>query len=194
VTKTKDINQIIDEIEKLNAPAVIVISGFGGAGKSSFSNILSKSLNAPIISIDSFFKDRTMQDYSFWNILDYDRFKNEILIPFTQNQNPIHYGHFDYMANKIGEIKELKHDGRLIIEGVGLFRPELLQYFSYKIWIDCPMDEAINRGKTRDRNEYDNPQDEFWDGIWRKNDLECFEAYNPKDIADAIIDNSKREY
>jgi uridine kinase len=51
-------------------PLIIGVSGFGGAGKSSFSNELGKPLDAPVISVDSFMKDRTLQEYSLWEVME----------------------------------------------------------------------------------------------------------------------------
>jgi hypothetical protein len=58
-----------------------------------------------------------------------------------------------------------------------------MQYFTHTLWIDVPQDEATARGKKRDRHEYNNPQDELWDTLWRQNDLEYLEAYKPKAVA-----------
>lgn len=119
--------------------------------------------------------------------MDFNRFEKEVCTPFRAGQNPIEYGLFDWNENRVTKREYVHHAGRLIVEGVGLFRPELLHYFAYKIWIDCPIELAIARGKKRDREEYHNPQDEKWDGIWKKNDLECYQAYTPEKIADEVI-------
>ena len=106
----------LNEIKSLPIPAIIAISGYGGSGKSTAAELLSKELNAPIISIDYFFTDKN--DYSNWDIIDFSRFKNEVIEPF-----------------------------------------------------------------------YNNPNDEEWEGIWKRNDLEYFEKYCPKDLADLIVNN-----
>ena len=64
-----------------------------------------------------------------------------------------------------------------------------LKYFVYKIWVDCPIGEGIARGKKRDREVYHNPQDESWDGVWKKNDEEYVKNFRPKEYADIIINN-----
>jgi uridine kinase len=122
--------------------------------------------------------------------MDFDRLEREVLIPFADKQDIIRYGHFDAKTESISETIEIQNAGILIIEGVGLFRPELMKYFTFKIWMDCPIEEAIARGKKRDREEYGNPQDELWEGIWRENDMQYYETYKPKEAADVIIANS----
>lgn len=182
--------KIIEHIKSLPHPVIVAISGFGGAGKSTFASRLGEALNVPVVGVDSFMKDRNLSEYSLWEVMDFQRLEGEVLAPFLEGKNPLHYGHFDWFTNKILETRILQHQDTLVVEGVGLFRPELLKYFSYKIWIDCPIEEATARGRKRDREEYINPQDEAWGGIWKKNDLEYFEKFSPKQVGDMIVDNS----
>ncbi|MFZ1735704.1 MAG: hypothetical protein WAU31_02100 [Candidatus Moraniibacteriota bacterium] len=177
------------QLNSLKTPMIVGISGFGGAGKSSFAKVLGEAIDAPVIGVDSFQKDGAFDtDYQLWEIMDFARLEKETLQPFLENQK-IEYGHFNVLSKSISETREVKNTRRLIVEGVGLFRPELLKYFTYKIWVDCPMETAIERGKKRDREEYNNPTDEQWDGIWKKNDQEYFEMYNPKEKADFVFEN-----
>jgi hypothetical protein len=55
------------------------------------------------------------------------------------------------------------------------------------IWIDCPIEEAIKRGKQRDLALNITSHDQYWDGIWRRNDEEYWTIYKPKEIANDII-------
>ena len=110
--------------------------------------------------------------------------------PFHEGRNSITYGHVDWDHNRVEQIITVNHDGVLIVEGVGLLRPELLGYLSIKVWIHSRLDEAIRRGKRRDREEYHSPNDEKWDGIWKQNDIECFEQFRPLDMADFVVDNA----
>jgi uridine kinase len=168
---------------------IIAVSGVGGAGKSTLANLVAKEINAPVIGVDSFMKDRTISGYSNWEIMDFARLEREVILPFLASANPLEYGHFDWSANKVIKTISVSHNGKIMIEGVGLFRPELNRRFAYKIWVDCPAETATERGKKRDRDEYQNPQDEHWDGIWKKNDEEYLAAFKPKETADFVFDN-----
>ncbi len=182
--------KIISQILDLPRPVLIGISGFGGAGKSSFAKALGVAINAPVIGVDSFQKDGAFDtEYSFWEIMDFARLEKEVLQPSRDNQKVIQYGHFNVPSKSISETREIENSGKIIIEGVGLFRPELLKYFDYKIWVDCPLEESIARGKKRDREEYNNPTDEQWEGIWKKNDEEYFETFRPREKADIVFKN-----
>lgn len=168
---------------------LIGVSGFGGSGKSTFADELGHLLGAPVVGVDSFQKNRADDEYSLWDIMDFSRLEREVLAPFAAGATTIRYGQFDWATNGISEVRELTDVHTLIVEGVGLFRPELMKYFSFTIWVDCPVEEAIARGKKRDRKVHQNPQDELWDGVWRKNDAEYYEAYRPDKAADLIVKN-----
>ena len=180
--------ELVDEIARHQPPTSIAVSGFRGAVKSGFAAALGHRIVAPVVGIDAFIIDRTMSVYTRWELIDFDRLAQEVLHPFMQGK-AVEYGHFNWATNKVGSERKLPRTPRMIVEGVGLFRPSLLKYFSLLVWVDCPLDEAIRRGKKRDREEYNTPHDDTWDGIWRENDVECFNEYRPKEIAHFIISN-----
>jgi uridine kinase len=184
--------QLIERIARLEPPSIIAVSGFGGAGKSSFASALGHRIAAPVVGIDSFIIDRNMSQYARWEIMDFARLEREVLRPFRQRQ-PVQYGHFDWDKNTVGGKRVLPATGSIIVEGVGLFRPDLLPHFALLIWVDCPIQEAIERGKKRDRDEHSNGQDELWDGLWKENDEACYFAYQPKESAHFIINNSHQD-
>ncbi len=185
---------LITNINSIPSHSIIAVSGFGGSGKSTFAKLLGELLDISVISIDSFQKDGAFDsEYKLWEIMDYSRLEKEVLQPFLNNQSNITYGHFDPIKRKVTDNIKINTNRKLIIEGVGLFRPELLKYFTYKIWMDSPLETSIARGKRRDKNDFGTPTDEYWDGIWKKNDLEYIEEYKPKQAADYIFDNNISE-
>jgi len=183
--------ELLHTIKNLQSPALIAISGFGGAGKSTFAEMLGEELKAPVVGVDSFQKNRTDTEYHDWEIMDYSRLEREVLIPFASNESVIRYGLFSSPENKIVEYRTVEKSDFLIVEGVGLFRPALKKYFTHSIWVDCSVVDATERGKKRDREVHKNPQDESWDGVWKQNDLEYIQNFEPIAFADTIIDNSK---
>jgi len=178
----------LNKIKSTSNLRVVAISGFGGAGKSTTSKLIAKELDADVVGIDLFQKNNTDMDYSFWNIMDYKRLEEDVLIPFLGNQKNIMYGNYDWNTNSTNTETTITKN-ILVVEGVGLFRPELLQYFDYKIWIDVPLDESDMRGRKRDEEVYKNLHPTEYYELWKKNDKECYEAYQPKEIADLIIKN-----
>ena len=180
---------LLNTIRTLKRPIIVAVSGLGGAGKSSFANKLAERLSAPVVGVDSFQKKGAFDiDFSLWEIMNYSRLEREVLVPFLKGEN-VSYGHFDASQEAVSHKVEVANAGLLIVEGVGLFRPELLKYFSYKVWVETPMEEAIVRGKKRDREVHQNPQDENWDGVWKKNDFEYLQTFKPQEAADFVFHN-----
>lgn len=181
---------ILDTVNNSPKPAIIGVSGFGGSGKSTVAKAIGEQTQTPVISVDSFQKHGAADsEYSLWGIMDFERLERDVLIPFLSGAPVIRYGHFDSNTGIIIETREVEHQGTLIVEGVGLFRPELMKYFAVTIWVDCPIDEAMARGKKRDREEHHNPKDELWEGIWQRNDIEYYRAFKPSEMAVLTIRN-----
>ena len=165
LTYLMGIETALSTIQKLPRPAIVAISGFGGSGKSTIAHKIAAELQAPVIGVDSFWQSTTCTTYQYWEVVDFDRLVREILQPFSAGSAELRYGEFDWEKNEVSSQKTIPATDFLIIEGIGVFRPDLMQYFSYTIWIECPLEIAIARGKKRDRDEYGVPQDELWDGI-----------------------------
>lgn len=166
-------SQALRDMMNLKSPKIIAISGFGGSGKSTVAKLLGEEINVPVIGVDSFYNPNKLGQYRLWEVMDYNRLESEVLIPFLDGEKTISYGEYDWECNQ-GSVKAtVEVQNVIIVEGVGLFRPELMKYFSYKIWIDCPIEVAITRGKKRDK-EYGVSQDVNWDGIWKNNDIQYF--------------------
>lgn len=183
----REMIHIVETVQKLRAPAIVAISGFGGSGKSTFAHKLSSEIHAPVVGVDAFCRSTEQVEYQRWEIMDFARLEREVLIPFVSANPVISFGEFDWEKNAVTDVTTIQAPPVLIIEGVGLFRPELLPYFSYTIWIECPLDVAIARGKRRDREEYGVPHDEQWDGIWRDNDVQYYREFSPMDTADCMV-------
>jgi uridine kinase len=106
---------LIAKIKSLNTPAIIGVSGFSGSGKTTFANLLSIAINAPVISIDSF--NKGLNYYSYWELMDFKRIEEEVLIPFKSG-NSITYTHYDGEPSSTSKSIIVKPQGILIVEGV----------------------------------------------------------------------------
>lgn len=180
---------LVEQIKSLMSPSVIAVSGFGGSGKTTLADLIGESINAPVVGVDSFQKDGVFDTaYKLWEIMDFVRLEKEVFIPFFDNQEVISYGNFDPVSKSITK-RQIENTGKLVVEGVGLFRPELEKYLMFKIWIDCPIQVALERGKKRDR-EIGSPVDSLWEGLWKENDLQYLEKFDPKSNADFVVNNS----
>lgn len=181
--------EVIDTVHNLPTSSIIAVSGFGGAGKSTFSDLLGVTTSIPVIRLDSFARDRLENNPVLWDSMDFDRLEREVIIPFSNRAEQITYGNYHWGENRITKTNTVENTGKLIIEGVGLLRPMLNKHFAYKIWIDVTKEEAVRRGKKRDREVHNIERNKNWDGIWMVNDTEYFDTFKPKEMADFVFTN-----
>ncbi len=169
---------------------VVAISGFLGAGKSTVARELQAILDdAAIICVDDFIVDQLQGSLRCWNDIDWGRLVEEVLRPIQQGSDNIAYGVYDWTQNNITDSRALKVPKYLILEGVGLLRSELIQFYNCTVWLDVPFDVAMARGRKRDCEQYHIDFVQRWQDICSVNDNEYFELYRPLELADFILVN-----
>jgi len=181
---------LVDQIEGLRVPYIVGISGFGGSGKSTLARELSHGINAPVVGVDSFVRSLDEQASENWEIVDFDELFESVILPFKRNESPLNFCEMDWQTGKRDRQKIIENIGKIIVEGVGLFRRPIIDYLDFSIWINLPLEESIAQGKLRDKENYQRNNDEKWDGIWKKNDLEYFERERPMSRATLLWDTA----
>ena len=109
----------------------------------------------------------------------------QVLEPASRGKR-IRHQEWDWDNNRVGEWRYLESAEYLIVEGGSVLHPPLLKYYHVKIWIDCPLDVTIPRGKARDR-ENGVDHDYLWENVWRLNDQDYFDKYRPDKVADIVM-------
>ncbi|HSE29353.1 MAG TPA: hypothetical protein VLA77_02085 [Candidatus Saccharimonadales bacterium] len=64
-----------------------------------------------------------------------------------------------------------------------MFHPDILRFYGYKIWVDCPLEVATKRGMSRDISIANN-HDWLWLNIWMPNERDFMAKYRPDLAAD----------
>lgn len=175
---------IIQTLQQLPQHSIILISGFGGSGKSTFAQTIAEHISCTVIESDDFYRD--MKDYVNWECYDFNRLIKEVIAPYTEGRSSSYWS-YNWHHPSTPIRKHMGMKDYLIIEGVGLLREELLTYADYTIWLDCDIDRAIEQGKKRDKERYHVDHDELWDGIWKRNEMTYYETHQPATIADSIV-------
>ncbi len=75
----------------------------------------------------------------------------------------------------------------VIVEGLGLFVPELLGLFDLRVWVDVRLEEATAQGMWRDEHVWGNPQRDLWTDVWAPNDADFFRRFRPDLAADILF-------
>lgn len=169
---------------KLDRPALVGISGFGGAGKSTLAGALREHLpKAVVVPGDEFLLDRpTTKRCDDWSSVDRMRLLDQVLLPVRRGAAP-RYQIYDGGTGSLGPWIDAA-GSVVVVEGLGLFHPELAAQFDLRIWIDVDLDSATAQGKWRDEHVWQNPQTELWNDVWMPNDADFFARFRPDLAAD----------
>lgn len=187
-----DIESIARAVCGLDLPGarapVVGISGFGGAGKSTLAGLLQQQLaGAAVVPGDEFLRTRPPVERSDdWNAVDRDRLVREVLGP-ARLDGAACYQVLDPTSGALGPWVSIDHPTAFIVEGLGLYVPELVGLFDLRIWIDLDLDTSTRQGMWRDEHEYGNAQTDLWTDVWKPNDLAFFHTFRPDRSADILF-------
>jgi uridine kinase len=167
---------------------VVVVSGFGGAGKSTFAAQLAQRVDGAVaLSADDFIVDQQRERCDDWRSVDRFRLREQVLVPIRAGQSP-RYQRYDWPTNALAEWHDLDLPAVLIVEGIGVVHPDLMPFFDASAWIDMPLEVANERGRRRDKDEYGVDHDVMWRDLWTPNDRDYFERFRPDDLADFVVE------
>jgi uridine kinase len=178
------IDQIANRItQDKRQPILIAIEGFGGSGKTTFAKKLASVLgDAYVINIDDFIVKEKLTKHS-WDkgAFDRARLEDEVLAPLTTGR-PASFRKLIWATNELSEPIAVPDTKYLIIEGISSYHPNIARYYTYKIWIDTPIEVAKERGRARDGS---NENAAHWD-LWAANDVAYQDRYHPEKQADFV--------
>lgn len=181
---------MIQQILSLPRGSVVGISGFGGAGKSTLARRLTEETSIPCVSVDEFFVREITDQTVAWDCIGFDEILNDLILPLKGGASALKYKTHVWGTGAVMGRTLAVPSGKLIVEGIGLFRPGVVEHLDFKIWVECPQSVSTERGKTRDRVEYSQDHDALWDGLWKDLDNQYLEMFDPKQHADFVFDSA----
>jgi uridine kinase len=176
---------------------IVAIDGIDGAGKSRLSAALAETLRRRDLhvieaSVDGFLRPRraryargrTSAEGFYWDSFDYDALRSMLLDPFDAG-GPVVTEVFDVVTDEPIHAQEhpVRDDTILLLDGIFLHRPELVDRWHLSVWLDVP--RAIAEQRMYERDGPNTAGDRYAAGqaIYR-------ELVDPMSRADVIIDNS----
>jgi uridine kinase len=171
-------------------PSIIVVSGFGGSGKTTLAHTLASHLEeAAVITTDDFMLPSYTERSEEWDCVDRKRIIEQIMKPSTLHED-VRYQVFDWETHALGEWRTIGRPKYIILEGIGLMHPDLTPYLHFSIWINCSPETAMQRGINRDKKVLHVDQAKLWQEIWMPNDQDFYEKFRPDESADCLYEGS----
>jgi len=188
--------EMLELIRNLEPPsgraALIALSGFGGAGKTTLAQqIKAKTRDTKVITIDDFVSERLCERSEDWAGFDRDRFRRQVLEPARSGER-IRYEVYDFDQKQMSARHLVSPSKYLLLEGCSILHPDLMPYYDLSIWIDCPLAAATERGIRRDQAQRNRAQsayhnelyyEELWRTVWMPNEQDFFTKYQPARLA-----------
>jgi uridine kinase len=198
------IAKVILNLEKQH-PTRVAIDGIDAAGKTRFADELGqvlKGLGKHVIraSIDGFHNSRIIRyargrynpEGYYLDSFNYRVLLDELIDPLgPEGDLTYRKAFFDYEKNeKLDQTEETaSEDSVLVFDGVFLLRPEIINHWDLKIYLDIDYSESMRREISRDRGDREELRT-----LYEKRYIPGQKLYhihaNPKRHTDLIIENS----
>jgi len=186
-------DELIKQIERLlteKSHITVGITGYAGSGKSTLASRLAEYFgvnDSQILRLDNLYlprpRDRGLFDDYDWHLV-------------TRILQDVHAGKRLQYRSRGFEEDSFMFDEPLpkvvILEGIRLFRPEMMQHFDVSVWVDCPPELALQRAKDRDLKQgHDEEYMKRWDTEWGPQNEEYYNVYHPEKLANFIYRDYK---
>ena len=173
-----------EELRSINQSFVVGINGIDCAGKTTFAKSVSKYFTHHKIENDH---------------LDIDNFNNSAIESETykafvsdswdeENLNKYYELIINY-SDAIRAVSESKKKYSLVIlEGIFIYKPQLVDLFDLKIYLDIDISLGRKRFAERRSLKQDKRPFEIYDEIWMLSHIRYESEVHPKRISDLVID------
>ncbi len=161
---------------------IIAISGFAGAGKTTLASKLAEHYDiadAQILRLDNMYTPMPRGTGLFD---DYDSGLVASILHDVHDSKDLHYQTHGFEEDSV--LIDQPLPVVVILEGIRLFRPEMMSQFDLGVWIDCPPQLALERAKARDLVQgHDEAYMQRWDIEWGPQNEAYYSDYHPEQLA-----------
>lgn len=194
---------------KKKLPVLVGIDGVDASGKTTLADKLAAYLeksNRQIIraSIDGFHnpssvryrQGRESPDGYYQDSFNHELIIEKLLRPLSTGNLRFREKAFDYRSDKevSAPDKKAEKGAILVMDGVFLFRPELIHYWDIKIFLDAGFDAILQRAikRAKDQKDPDTEHDiiDLYNRRYIPGQKLYFQEARPQEKADIMIDNN----
>lgn len=187
-TNPRSLRLLLDtclSVPRSQSTLIVSIDGRGGAGKSSLAQAMSNlDQTVTIVHIDDFYDPTTTRN-EIGAMIDWRRVVEQVLAPL-RNERSGRYQRFDWDTQCLAEWHDVPVGGIMILDGVYSTRREIVDYLTYRIWLEIPRELGMERGIVRDGWG----SRTWWLQQWMPEEDRYIAEQRPSDSADIIIDGS----
>ena len=193
---------------ELGHPTRVGIDGVDASGKTSMANELAEKLRPSgrqiiRVSVDDFHNPRAIRyqkgqnspEGYYFDSFNYEAIVSKVLKPLGPDGDlSYEKAVFDFKTDaRISSPREVaKRDAILLMDGIFLFRPELVNFWDLKVFLDVDFETTFRRAIKRDGYYLGSEQEtisKYTERYVPGQKLYLQEA-RPKDRADIVIDNT----
>ena len=181
------LDDILEPIRGLpGSPVTIGISGYGGSGKTTLAQGMADQLSASVVSLDEFGTRAVFTRSDDWDGFDRKRLLRQVLVPLHRGVRELSYDSCHDWASWATVSTHVLVERFLILEGVGLFHPDVIPYLDYRLWLDVPLAEATAQGVRREQERGRDPGD-VGQLLWEPNEVGFERKFHPKEWAHRFV-------
>ena len=177
---------IVERLSARGGPIVVGVSGYGGAGKSTLARELVKLVPGSVRMRGDDFLDpvRSHRRSKDWDGVERMRLVDEVLIPFRERSAST-FRRFDWGLRALGRPEPVPLGEVMVVDLIGLFHPEALDFLDLTVWCDLDLATAQARGMNRDA-DLGRDHSRLWHDIWVPNERDFDAAFAPRERADLL--------
>ena len=182
------------------------ISGIDASGKGYITGFLQKDLETrnykvANINVDPWqnpipirLQEEDPAENFYKNVFRWDNFFSQLIVPLRTNrhiylQTILIRTDGDFYYSFIYDFNDIDI---LLIEGIFLFKQELLNYYDWKIWIDCSFETGIYRAIERNSEKLSREQlIHDYNTYYYPAQIYHFQRDDPKDVSNIIYCNDE---
>jgi len=170
-------------------PALVVVDGQGGSGKSTFARELAGCVSDAVVvegddfysSMDEQVREQLGPEDGYEQYFDWQRLRDQVMVPVRQASAALRYQRYDWEHGRTSQWVEQPMPAVVIVEGVYSLRPQLRDLSDVKVYVEATEEARLRRQRDRGENS------EEWIGRWVAAEDFYVTRFAPQQAADFVV-------